>query len=143
MTGASSATSPSDTRSPVVSYPAKRGSPARTTSSAPSTIPYLMASLWLNRAIFTRPHYRPRRVERPPGRIRTGARSTRGSGVEAVQPAPRVLAAAVLDVGELLAQRQAELARRLLVGEALREQRADRRDDGGRAAREHLDDVAR
>src|SRR4051812_36532371 len=121
MTGASSATSASGTRSSVVSKPANIGSPSSTTSSPPSTIPNLMTSLWLKRAILTGSAY---------------------SAVQTDQPAVTVVAAAVLDVGQLLTQRQRQLTRGLLVEEVLALQHADRRDDRRRAAGEHLDDVA-
>src|SRR5690606_9374603 len=105
ITGASSAASASGTRSPVVSNPANIGSPARTTSSPSSRIPYWMASLWLNRAIFTFSPYLP--APSPRLDIETP------SGVQAIQPAVLVRGAAVLDVGELLAQRERELSDRL------------------------------
>src|SRR6187551_3689418 len=68
--------------------------------------------------------------------------TTDASGVEAEQPAVLVFAAAVLDVGQLLAQRQREFADGLLVEEVLALEHADRGHDGGGAAREDLDDVA-
>src|SRR5690606_21117889 len=73
-----------------------------------------------------------------------GARRTeRGSGVEAQQPAVLVLTAAVLDVGELLAQREGELPGRLGILEPVPDESADRSDDSGRAAGEDLHDVTR
>src|SRR6185312_15742260 len=132
MTGARSFASESGTRSPVVSYPLNMGSPASTTSSSPSTIPYRGSAPLLNRAIFTCTTVLCRNP-------------CRTSRVQSHHPAVSVFAATVLDVGELLPQRHRQLARHGVLradGEVRRLQLRDGGDHRGCAAGEDLHDVS-